>query len=126
MNAQRKGLLSTQYIEFLLILNAIGVIAILVLGNWLSRTMVVLVLVVFWGWAFWYDYRYMQFRVGDSVLVTGGPHCGKFGTVVESDLLPHGARIAFDDDKQTLADFPMGRDIEKVGARITHSHQKNG
>ena len=117
MNVNRSGFISTEYINFLLLVYALAAIAILVFGTWLSQAVVILVPMGFCAWAFWFDYRYMRFRVGDRVLVTHGPHDGKTGTVVASHFAPYGARITIDGDGGSLIDFPMGRDLRKLNTR---------
>jgi len=122
----RNGFVSTEYINFLLLSYGLGAIAILIYGNWVSRTAVVSLPIVFCSWAYWYDYRYMRFRIGDRVEVTNGMHSGKTGTVVESELLPYGARIEFDGNGLRPGEFPMGRDIRKIGAQARHDRQRSG
>jgi len=111
---KRQGFVSTGCIELLLLVLAICAIAELIFGNWLSRTVVVLVPLTFAVWAYWYDYRYMRFRIGDCVLLTDGPHNGKTGTVVESEFAPYGARIKIDGEEDLFVDCPMGRNIRKL------------
>lgn len=107
------GFVSVAFTELCLMLLVIGLLCVLIFGDWTLRLGAGCLIGILLAMAYWLDNR-SRFHTGDQVRVLSGPHRDRIGAVIQPLNRGRGARVRIAIDERTeIIESDHGYELRK-------------